>query len=430
MKLKTALVDDIANLSFSCSGLGMGVAATTAGLSGGVLVAGAAAAGVIAFKALAKNCKAVPDSPRQLKRIQKGLLEKWAIIARENPDDMAAFDACQTPLRNVLSEVSVDPKTLATIIRDPQQPDFPSSATHYVLSRIAVINPRFANGIERDFAAAVIEAGFEAAIEDREYFEALEPHLLLGMARDVAQIRADQAALKDKVEETLDELKLSPRNRKRAAGVLRDMVLDDMTVNEIVAEILNRTDALERAVAQASRQSNVGGGFDELARIVAGYIDDESDPDKALEAIDKDFADHAEEDARRAAEMIQKYTLAIDTAIGAGSPEKVADYELRRIGKVDNPQWAAAVSAREDLYYQNGFVHGVRMDLRISAAICEQAADLTQSPEARAAIQNSLGIALATLGERGDDGALARSVTAFEAALEVYTRESAPMDWA
>jgi hypothetical protein len=37
---------------------------------------------------------------------------------------------------------------------------------------------------------------------------------------------------------------------------------------------------------------------------------------------------------------------------------------------------------------------------------------------------------LAVLGERGDEAALSRSVTAYEAALEVRTREATPMDWA
>ena len=44
--------------------------------------------------------------------------------------------------------------------------------------------------------------------------------------------------------------------------------------------------------------------------------------------------------------------------------------------------------------------------------------------------QNNLGTALKTLGERGDDDALKGAVTAYRAALEVYTREAAPMQWA
>lgn len=98
-----------------------------------------------------------------------------------------------------MPQCSVDPKTLAAIIRNPDQPDFPSSATHYVLTRIAAIDARFANGIERQFAAAVIQAGFETAIEDRKYFEAVKPHLLLGMAKDVAETKRNTEELKEEV---------------------------------------------------------------------------------------------------------------------------------------------------------------------------------------------------------------------------------------
>lgn len=44
--------------------------------------------------------------------------------------------------------------------------------------------------------------------------------------------------------------------------------------------------------------------------------------------------------------------------------------------------------------------------------------------------QNHLGNALRGLGERGDEGALARAVAAYEKALTVRTREAMPADWA
>jgi hypothetical protein len=45
--------------------------------------------------------------------------------------------------------------------------------------------------------------------------------------------------------------------------------------------------------------------------------------------------------------------------------------------------------------------------------------------------QNNLGNALADLGTRaGDTDALQDAVTAYRAALEVYTREASPMHWA
>jgi len=44
--------------------------------------------------------------------------------------------------------------------------------------------------------------------------------------------------------------------------------------------------------------------------------------------------------------------------------------------------------------------------------------------------QNNLGGVYFVLGQRGDEGALVKAVTAFEKALEERTREKAPMDWA
>jgi tetratricopeptide (TPR) repeat protein len=45
--------------------------------------------------------------------------------------------------------------------------------------------------------------------------------------------------------------------------------------------------------------------------------------------------------------------------------------------------------------------------------------------------QNNLGNVLQVLGQRSGDAAiLQRAVDAFEAALTVYTREAAPVDWA
>jgi tetratricopeptide (TPR) repeat protein len=442
LKLTTDLVDDIANLSFSCSGLAMGVAATAVGASGGVIVGGAAAAGVFGFKALAKNCKAVPDSPRQLKRIQEGLLEKWVIIARANPDNMAAFDACQKPLRAALPQCSVDPKTLAAIIRNPEQLDFPSSATHYVLTRIAAIDARFSDGIERQFAAAVIQAGFEAAIEDRKYFEALEPHLLLGMAKDVAETKrnmedlksgraethakiddlAEQLRKKDDVIDALRRRDISDKSERRAIRMLDTIDTDDMSVDQIFIEILNRLDAADKIDAQAAQRSNYGSDFDRLVQAVADALEADADGQSAIQQVEDALAAHA-------AERDKMLELGIQTAIAAGQAAKVAAFEIERLS-LPRDDWYDQVFGCKDMYHQDGLIRGVRQSLQIAAEICFQAAEYAPSRQIWAALKNSEAISLSILGERGDAAALARSVTAYEAALAVYTRDAAPMDWA
>lgn len=52
------------------------------------------------------------------------------------------------------------------------------------------------------------------------------------------------------------------------------------------------------------------------------------------------------------------------------------------------------------------------------------------APAQWARTQNNLGNALCVLGDRGDDAALREAIAAFGLALEVCTRESAPADWA
>jgi len=442
LKLTPDLVDDIANLSFSCSGLGMGVAATAVGASGGVIAAGAAAAGVFAFKALAENCKAVPDSPRQLKRIQKSLQEKWAIIARSNPDTMAAFDACQKPLRAALPQCSVEPKMLAAIIRNPEQLDFPSSATDYVLTRIAAIDARFADGIERQFAAAVIQAGFETAIEDRQYFEALEPHLLLGMAKDVAEtkrntedLKSGQAETHAKIDDLAEQLRkkddvigalrgrgISDKSERRAIRMLKTIDTDDMSVDQIFIEILNRLDAADKIDAQAAQTSNYGSDFDRLVQAVADALDADADGKSAIQQVEDALAAHA-------AERDKMLELGIQTAIAAGQAAKVATFEIKRLGPPGD-DWYDKVFGCKEIYHQEGLVRGVGLSLQIAAEICNLAAECAPTRQIWAALKNSEAISLSILGTRGDDAALSRSVMAYDAALEVLTREAAPIQWA
>lgn len=413
----------------------MGVAATAVGLSGGIVVGGAAAAGVIGLKALAKNSKSVPDNPRQLKRIQTGLLKKWAIIARDNPDNMAAFDACQTPLRDVLSECSVDPKTLAEIIRNPDQPDFPSSATHYVLARIAVIDTRFAAGIERQFAAAVIEAGFEAAIEDRAYFEALEPHLLLGVARDVAETKRNTEVLKDGQADILSRLDaakggMSKKTHNRAIRILNDESTDDMSDDEIVVQVLNRLTAFEKVQALKESSDNLGEDFTKLAESIDALLDEDDGAQAAITRLDEALQTQRDKTTHLDAINAKIYDLAIQTAIAVGDSEKAAEYELERIGSPKSPNWYNELYKLEQGYFQKGKVSGARLPIRIAAVICSKAADIAETEELTAALKNSEAIAWAELGIHGDNDALRLAIKAYQHASRIFTKKSSPVFWA
>ena len=68
-----------------------------------------------------------------------------------------------------------------------------------------------------------------------------------------------------------------------------------------------------------------------------------------------------------------------------------------------------------------------------AVSVCEAALEeftRERAPSQWAMTQMNLGGALLRLGERGDDAALTRAVSVFEAALEEFTRERAPSQWA
>jgi tetratricopeptide (TPR) repeat protein len=78
--------------------------------------------------------------------------------------------------------------------------------------------------------------------------------------------------------------------------------------------------------------------------------------------------------------------------------------------------------------YHEGKEFGENSALRSAAQICCDFLSLCpREPPLAWMLQNNLGTVLEALGERGDGEALQRSIAAYEAALEVSTRERAPL---
>ena len=94
----------------------------------------------------------------------------------------------------------------------------------------------------------------------------------------------------------------------------------------------------------------------------------------------------------------------------------------------EDGRFDAVRSLRHDYYYR-GERMGTRIDLRIAAALA-YAYGKTENREHWAMAKNDLGNVLQVLGSRGEEGALQEAVAAYRAALEVHTREAAPMNWA
>jgi hypothetical protein len=164
-----------------------------------------------------------------------------------------------------------------------------------------------------------------------------------------------------------------------------------------------------------------------------------------LDAGDLDGAETALRDARGALRERREQTAREEaTLLGdeAGIAQLRLDYaaeadlhrEAARLLDFDmEAAWAAWMRVANALY-RDGVEFGDPAALRAAVRTLEQEALHRAPRNARpldwATVQHNLGCALATLGERRDDDALAKATAAYEDALWERTRERAPLDWA
>ena len=166
---------------------------------------------------------------------------------------------------------------------------------------------------------------------------------------------------------------------------------------------------------------------------------------EAIEAADFAKADDLLADAeRRDLEAGQERILRAahsrerrgDLALGAGRHVEAADHyaEAARIVRaVDQDEWARLLGEEAKASYERGefVLDPIHIDRAVRALrLALEVYTREHSPADWAMTQNNLGNALRRLGERGDDAALGRAVEAYRLALEVRTREHSPADWA
>ena len=119
--------------------------------------------------------------------------------------------------------------------------------------------------------------------------------------------------------------------------------------------------------------------------------------------------------------------LRFDAAAAAGRVEKISS--LQHEG---NPRIVFdAVRARQDQFYTDGRDKGINLSLQVAIAIARREVALAQTSDQRGAAFTDLGLSFAQLGERerGPEN-LELAIAAYFGALQEYTRERFPLDWA
>jgi tetratricopeptide (TPR) repeat protein len=163
-----------------------------------------------------------------------------------------------------------------------------------------------------------------------------------------------------------------------------------------------------------------------------------NDPEGATREAEDGFARWEKQEAERRASALASGAalleaalktdlLRFDAAAAAGRVEKIASLQHG-----DDPKALfEAVLARQDQFRVEGSDKGVNFSLQVAIAIARREVALALGPDQHGAALDYLGIALLELGER-ESGTqrLEEAVAAFRAALQEYTRERVPLDWA
>ncbi len=242
--------------------------------------------------------------------------------------------------------------------------------------------------------------------------------------------------------------------QQRFGALARETDLREAAVRNIAIEIFGADPNLDFETYAAL--------IDTGARELRTYLTDaraRSDPDPAAAAIRQRAITAAEDgrlsearalydqliavnrSARQRARDAEDLADAADMAEAARLAYVSADYldAARRYGEAAElaPQgtrerWQYTVW-RGSALYERSRLFGEPELLRQAIAAYEIALSLrsrTTAPSDWASVQNDLGIALLMQGERGVPGALERALSAFDSALTVSTREADPAGWA
>jgi tetratricopeptide (TPR) repeat protein len=184
-------------------------------------------------------------------------------------------------------------------------------------------------------------------------------------------------------------------------------------------------DLAAEAIARGEAGSDVDDYVDQVLRRL-GQLTAEGRLDEAARAADEAVAQHTAGLSQLLDAAIRQHLLASD----AESAARQIQFRLT----LDTPDRATLFTRLRELGrigLLNGRDRGVRLDLEMAIALARQSVDQAADANERGEALSALGSALATLGDREPGTArLKAAVAAFAAALQAWTRDRVPLDWA
>ena len=428
------------------------VACGVAGAGVPALLGGAALITTGMAAAHEKNQKQGAESKRVLKRIIGQVTGAWRDdMPGRSHEARGDISNASDALIEFLPQCEMSRDRLVACATDASALRFPQAATALVMEELADKAPAsFGEGspaIARDFAKAVISVAFQTAIDDRAYFEKLEPHLLFEIARTqglaigmLSQIISTLDKISEEVaHEVVDEWE---RRGHHTAALKPDTIIalarkipdGGQDLDTLVKDLITALDAAEDLIAQGTHKTNL----DQFAEAVFARVAERTaanDFDGAADAARAGFEDWKKREAERAEASKQTGLAILDTQIKAETSRSnaagVAMAEIDQLRLQHSEDLHKQTRKRQDAYYVEGRDKGQRFPLLVSIEIATLALETAQNSDARGAILIDLGVSLQTLGQRErSTERLEKAITAYRAALDEYTRDRASLLWA
>jgi len=239
------------------------------------------------------------------------------------------------------------------------------------------------------------------------------------------------------VDATLEQSeKTGSADRLRAAGVTESAMIAlaqriAAETNDLDKAWLELRNAIDRAVklqADGLVNSTKGGGVDEVNKRVAELSavgEYRSAGDEIDAALSREQEEHLARSSKFLDRGVEVALLDRDTSRAAELLVQKSDLES---GKASDQQ---DLRALQDLYFTRGRDQGLNLDLELSISLARIILDRATETDERGLALTDLGMALGALGRRENKTErLEEAVVAFSTALDLQTREQAPLDWA
>ncbi|MEL7343483.1 MAG: tetratricopeptide repeat protein [Pseudomonadota bacterium] len=326
-----------------------------------------------------------------------------------------------------------------------------------MLARHAPTEPEIARGnrVEQTVAgqmAAQIaqdettDAGFRTPVALDDYKSTLAALLAPVFADDTANEASHREELK-----RLDEL-LAISRRSDQYKRFQKLGIDEAALIGLARQKNAAVEDIDQAWIELQRTMNIAIDFEETGTLTSNhpsFVDEVlatakekarhgdyaaalSDVEGGLKRTEAELAEAEDAVQAKQSQAMRLAERGSELALLEGNTDRAATLLIR---KADLEAGGSAtlqdLSRLWKVYYERGRDAGINLDLELAIALADQILARAESQDERGSALNDLGAALQTSGARSSDTAqLEAAVRAYEAALEEWTQERVPLDWA